>query len=63
MSVYIHIPLQSVVGSNFDKGLHNFITLIQKRHGIMIEMKLLCCIMESTVDSYEKGNTVDKTAC
>ena len=45
------LPLRSVGRSNFDKGLHNLITLIPKRHRIMIEMKLLCCIMESTVDS------------
>ena len=36
------LPLRSVGRSNFDKGLHNLITLIQKRHKIMIEMKLLC---------------------
>ena len=48
------IPLRSVGWSNFDMGLHSLITLIQKRHKIMIEMKLLYCIMESTVDSYEK---------
>ena len=35
------LPLQSVGRSNFNKGLHNLITLIQKRHVIMIEMKLL----------------------
>ena len=29
----------------------------------MIEMKLLYYIMESTVDSYESGNTINKTAC
>ena len=52
------LPLQSVGRSNFDKGLHNLITLIQKRHKIMIETKLLYCIMESTVDSYEKRNTI-----
>ena len=57
------LPLRSVGRSNFDKGLHNLITLIQKRHKIMIEMKLLYCIMESTVDSYEKRNTINKTAC
>ena len=33
--------LRSVGRSNFDKDLHNLITLIQKRHKIMIEMKLL----------------------
>ena len=26
------LPLRSVGRSNFDKGLHNLITLIQKRH-------------------------------
>ena len=57
------LPLRSVGRSNFDKGLHNSITLIQKRHKIIIEMKLLCYIMESTVDSYEKRNTINKTAC
>ena len=57
------LPLRSVGRSNFDKVLHNLITLIQKRHKIMIEMKLLCCIMKSTVDSYEKRNTINKTAC
>ena len=35
------LPLRSVGRSNFDKDLHNLITLIQKRHKIMIEMKLL----------------------
>ena len=35
------LPLRSVGRSNFDKGLHSLITLIQKRHKIMIEMKLL----------------------
>ena len=44
------LPLRSVRRSNFDKGLHILITLIQKRHQIMI---LLYYIMESTVDSYE----------
>ena len=52
------LPLRSVGRSNFDKRLHNIITLIQKRHKIMIEMNLLCYIMESTVDSYEKRNTM-----
>ena len=37
--------------------------VIQKLNEIMIEMKLLCYIMESTVDSYEKRNTINKTAC
>ena len=44
------LPLRSVRRSHFDKGLLNFITLIQLRHLIMI---LLYCIMESTVDSNE----------
>ena len=57
------LSLRSVGWSNFDKSLHNLITLIQKRHKIMIEMKLLYYIMESTVDSYEKRNTINKTAC
>ena len=57
------LPLRSVGRSNFDKGLRNLITLILKRHKIMIEMKLLYYIMESTVDSYEKINTIHKTAC
>ena len=35
------LPLRSVGRSNFDKGLHNLITLIKKRHKIIIEMKLL----------------------
>ena len=48
------LPLRNVGRSNFDKGLHNLITLIQERHKIMIKMKLLFYIMESTVDSYEK---------
>ena len=42
------LPLRSVGRSNFDKGLHNLITLIQKRHEIVI---MLYYIMESTVDS------------
>ena len=50
------LPLRSVGRSNFDKGLHNLITLIQKRHRLMIE--LLCYIVESTVDSNEKRNTI-----
>ena len=57
------LPLRSVGRFNFDKGLHDLITLIQRRHKIMIEMKLLYYIMESTVDSYEKRNTINKTAC
>ena len=44
------LPLRSVGRSNFDKGLHNLITLIKKRHQIII---LLYYIMDSTVDSYE----------
>ena len=35
------LPLQSVGRSNFDKGLHNLKTLIQKQHKIIINMKLL----------------------
>ena len=54
---YSLLPLRSVGRSNFDKGLHNLITLIKKRHELMIE--LLCYIMESTVDSYEKINTIN----
>ena len=50
------LPLRIVGRSNFDKGLHNLITLIQKRHKLMIE--LLCYIMESSVDSNEKRNTI-----
>ena len=30
---------------------------------IYLCMKLLYCIMESTVDSYEKRNTINKTSC
>ena len=45
------LPLRNIGRSNFDKGLHNFITLIKKRHQIRI---LLYCIMESTVDSNEQ---------
>ena len=46
MSDFSFVPLRSFFSatlgrSNFDKGLHNLITLIQKRHKIMIEMKLL----------------------
>ena len=44
------LPLRSMRWSNFDRGMHNFIALIQLRHLIMI---LLYCIMESTVDSNE----------
>ena len=51
------LPLRSVGTSNFDQGLHNLITLIQKRHKLMIE--LLYYIMESTVDSYERRNTIN----
>ena len=52
MYIYIYfflLPLQSVRRSNFDKGLHNLITLIQKRHKIMIEMKLLYIYMCSMI--------------
>ena len=35
------LPLRSVGRSNFDKGLHNSITLIKKRHKIIIKMKSL----------------------
>ena len=52
------LPLRSVGRSNFDKGLHNLITLIQKRHEIVITMNLLYYKMESTVDSYEKKHYV-----
>ena len=48
------LPLRSVGSSNFDKGLHSLITLIQKRHKIIIKVMLLYYKMESTVDSYEK---------
>ena len=48
------LPLRSVGRSNFNKGLHNLITMIQERHKIMIELKLLYYIVESTVDSYKK---------
>ena len=48
------LSLQGVGRSNFDMGLPNLITLIKKRHKIIIKMKLLCYIMESTVDTYEK---------
>ena len=44
--------LRSVGGSNFDKSLHNLIKLIQKRHKIILSIKLLYTKMESTVDSY-----------
>ena len=44
------LPLRSVGRSNFDKGLHNLIMLIQKRHKI----KLLYQQMESSMGSYEK---------
>ena len=44
------LPLRCVGRSNFDKGLYNLITLIKKRHHLII---LLYYIMESTVDSYE----------
>ena len=57
------LPLRSVGRSNFEKGLHNLITLIKKRRKLIIKMKLLYYIMESTVDSYEKRNTINKTAC
>ena len=50
------LPLRSVGRSNFDKGLYNLITLILKRHKIIIKLKLLCYKTESTVDSYEKKN-------
>ena len=36
------LPLRSVGRSNFDKGLHGLITLNQKRHKIMIDIKSLC---------------------
>ena len=36
------LPLRTVERSNFDWGLHKLITLIQKRHRLMIE--LLCYI-------------------
>ena len=45
------------------KGLHDLITLIQKRHKIMIEIKLLYYIIESAVDSYENISNINKTAC
>ena len=48
--LYSLLPLRNVGRSNFDKGLHNLITLIKKRHQIII---LLYYIMESTVGSYE----------
>ena len=51
------LPLRSVGRSNFDKGLQNLTTLIQKRNKLMIE--LLYYMMESTVDSYEKRNTIN----
>ena len=51
------LPLRNLGRSNFDKGLHSLITLIQKRHKIMTDIKLLYYLVESTVDSYEKRNT------
>ena len=50
--------MRSVGRSNFEKGLHNLITLIKKRHKIMIEIKLLFYVMESRVHSHEKRNTI-----
>ena len=44
--------MRSVGRPNLDKGLHNLPTLIQKRHKIIIKMKLLYYKMDSTVDSY-----------
>ena len=35
------LPWQSVGRSNFDKGLHSLITLIEKRHKIIIKVELL----------------------
>ena len=52
------LPLRSVGRSNLDKGLHNLVTLIQKRHKIIKKMKFLYYIMESSVDSFEKRNTI-----
>ena len=52
------LPLRSVGRSNFDKGLHNLIMLIQKRHKIFIKVKLLYYKKESTVDSYEKKHYI-----
>ena len=45
------LPLRSAGRSNFDKSLHNLITLIKKRHKIMIEMKLLC-IYKTLIESF-----------
>ena len=52
------LPLRSIGSSSFDKGLHNLITLIQKRHKIIIKMKLLYYKIESTVDSYGKKHYI-----
>ena len=35
------LPLRSVGRSNFDKGLHNLITLIKKRHNDINEVAIL----------------------
>ena len=45
------LPLRSVGRSNFDKGLHNLITLIKKLHKIMIEMKLLYYIYNIIINN------------
>ena len=52
------LPFRSVGRSNFDNGFHNLITLIEKRHRIIIKVKLLYYKMQSTVDSYEKRHYI-----
>ena len=57
------LPSRSVERSNFDNDLHNLITLNQRRHKIIIKMKLLYYKMESTVDSYEKKHYIYIYVC
>ena len=52
------LPLRSIGRSNFDKDLHNLITLIKKEKIHRKIMTLLYYIMESNVDSFDKTNTI-----
>ena len=55
-------PLRSVGRSNFDKGLHNLITLIKKRHKLMIKVAIyiyICTHIHIRIDKY----TLTYTQC
>ena len=49
------LPLQNVGRSKFDEGLHSLITLIQKRHKLMMLLDIYICMDKETL----KGSKLD----